>query len=600
MPAACGTCVAIGTQSDATLISSGFHQPDGWPRHHCRIVAAGRPAQQADRRLAVAREDPVALLERVDEAGLDRLVAAEDRVRADASLAVVDDRALVVRPEQDERAVDREEQLVGDALEPPTGRRRRSDHATQVLLDERRRSTSLSETAFLFWCQIAVPAARTLRDSNDAWDGELRDRAGPRDADVRGRDRAPHRGDRAGRPAHGRPAPERGRARRAARDLEADPAPGAARARALGARRGAAREVRRHLRRHRPRARRSRSSPRSSSRSAPTIDVLRARRVLERAVVHEAMRTATADDFAELERTIDLLERHLGERPSVMRADAMFHRALVRALPERDDPGGDARRRPRSRADPRRLARRASPTTRRRSTSTGASSPRCGDRDRRRARRGAGRALPHARDAVREGRSAAAGRSSSARGRAPTARLARRRRSRLSAADERGDGARLGLEHRVRRRRRGPRRRPGAAAAGRSGPRAGRVVQHGQPSPGPRPATRSRASRGSRHGAHGRPGATASSPRSNDAPRRQPDADRARRTCTGSQFATSTNAARRPPSTSSTGGKRPRRDASSPSTASREGDVARAASRRAAGRARRCGGRSPRRSRRRR
>ena len=36
------------------------------------------------------------------------------------------------------------------------------------------------------------------------------------------------------------------------------------------------------------------------------VDVLRARRVLERAVVHEAVRAATADDFAELERTVDL------------------------------------------------------------------------------------------------------------------------------------------------------------------------------------------------------------------------------------------------------------------------------------------------------
>ncbi len=61
------------------------------------------------------------------------------------------------------------------------------------------------------------------------------------------------------------------------------------------------------------------------------IDVLRARRVLERAVAQEAMRVATAADLVELERTIDLLERHLGERPSVMRADAMFHRALVRS-----------------------------------------------------------------------------------------------------------------------------------------------------------------------------------------------------------------------------------------------------------------------------
>ena len=42
-PAACGTCVAIGTQIDATFQSAGFHQPDGWPRHHWRIVSAGIP-----------------------------------------------------------------------------------------------------------------------------------------------------------------------------------------------------------------------------------------------------------------------------------------------------------------------------------------------------------------------------------------------------------------------------------------------------------------------------------------------------------------------------------------------------------------------------
>ena len=61
------------------------------------------------------------------------------------------------------------------------------------------------------------------------------------------------------------------------------------------------------------------------------IDVLRARRVLERAVAQEAMNVAAAADLVELERTVDLLERHLGERSSVMRADAMFHRALVRS-----------------------------------------------------------------------------------------------------------------------------------------------------------------------------------------------------------------------------------------------------------------------------
>lgn len=64
-------------------------------------------------------------------------------------------------------------------------------------------------------------------------------------------------------------------------------------------------------------------------------DVLRARRVLETAVAHEAAARADADDFARLERTIELLERHLGERPLVMRADAMFHRSLVRACHNR-------------------------------------------------------------------------------------------------------------------------------------------------------------------------------------------------------------------------------------------------------------------------
>lgn len=61
------------------------------------------------------------------------------------------------------------------------------------------------------------------------------------------------------------------------------------------------------------------------------VDVLRARRVLERAVTIEAARVATPADYEELQRTIELLARHLGGRSSVMRADAMFHRALVRA-----------------------------------------------------------------------------------------------------------------------------------------------------------------------------------------------------------------------------------------------------------------------------
>ena len=44
------------------------------------------------------------------------------------------------------------------------------------------------------------------------------------------------------------------------------------------------------------------------------IDVLHARRVLERAVAHEAMRTATATDMSNKADNVDLLERHLGER----------------------------------------------------------------------------------------------------------------------------------------------------------------------------------------------------------------------------------------------------------------------------------------------
>jgi GntR family transcriptional regulator, transcriptional repressor for pyruvate dehydrogenase complex len=61
------------------------------------------------------------------------------------------------------------------------------------------------------------------------------------------------------------------------------------------------------------------------------IDTLRARRVLEPAIVLHAAQVATEEDYAELERTIELLGNHLGDRPLVMRADAMFHRALVRA-----------------------------------------------------------------------------------------------------------------------------------------------------------------------------------------------------------------------------------------------------------------------------
>src|SRR4030095_17207826 len=49
------------------------------------------PAQQPDRRLAVARKDPVVALECVDGAGLHRLVIPEDRVGADPALAVMEE-----------------------------------------------------------------------------------------------------------------------------------------------------------------------------------------------------------------------------------------------------------------------------------------------------------------------------------------------------------------------------------------------------------------------------------------------------------------------------------------------------------------------------
>jgi len=61
------------------------------------------------------------------------------------------------------------------------------------------------------------------------------------------------------------------------------------------------------------------------------VDVLCSRRVLERAVVRYAVDVADEGDYAELERSIALVRAHLGDRESVMCADSMFHRVLVRA-----------------------------------------------------------------------------------------------------------------------------------------------------------------------------------------------------------------------------------------------------------------------------
>jgi GntR family transcriptional repressor for pyruvate dehydrogenase complex len=64
-------------------------------------------------------------------------------------------------------------------------------------------------------------------------------------------------------------------------------------------------------------------------------DVLVARRVLERAVTERAVAVARDDDYEEIGRTVRLLREHLGNRTLVMRADAMFHRAVVRSAHSR-------------------------------------------------------------------------------------------------------------------------------------------------------------------------------------------------------------------------------------------------------------------------
>jgi GntR family transcriptional regulator, transcriptional repressor for pyruvate dehydrogenase complex len=61
------------------------------------------------------------------------------------------------------------------------------------------------------------------------------------------------------------------------------------------------------------------------------VDVLRGRRVIETAVVHHAVDVADEGDYAELERSIDLVRSNLGDRTAVLAADAMFHRVLVRS-----------------------------------------------------------------------------------------------------------------------------------------------------------------------------------------------------------------------------------------------------------------------------
>lgn len=65
------------------------------------------------------------------------------------------------------------------------------------------------------------------------------------------------------------------------------------------------------------------------------VETFVARRVIEGGVAQLAMISATKEDLDEIERTIELLERHRGNRPLVMRADAAFHRAVSRACHNR-------------------------------------------------------------------------------------------------------------------------------------------------------------------------------------------------------------------------------------------------------------------------
>jgi GntR family transcriptional regulator, transcriptional repressor for pyruvate dehydrogenase complex len=61
------------------------------------------------------------------------------------------------------------------------------------------------------------------------------------------------------------------------------------------------------------------------------LDVLVGRRVLETAVCELASQVATAEDYAELDRAIELHRTHLGDRLLTFRADAMYHRLVIRA-----------------------------------------------------------------------------------------------------------------------------------------------------------------------------------------------------------------------------------------------------------------------------
>lgn len=65
------------------------------------------------------------------------------------------------------------------------------------------------------------------------------------------------------------------------------------------------------------------------------VETLVGRRMIESAVARLALVAATEEDFDEMHRTVELLERNRGNRALVFRADAAFHRALGRACHNR-------------------------------------------------------------------------------------------------------------------------------------------------------------------------------------------------------------------------------------------------------------------------
>src|SRR5204863_9329120 len=89
-------------------------------------------ANEADRGLAVAREDPILLVERERGAGLDRLVVPGNRVRPDPTLAVVDERALVEHAQEDHAPVELDQVLIGEPHEDQARTVRASRSATKV------------------------------------------------------------------------------------------------------------------------------------------------------------------------------------------------------------------------------------------------------------------------------------------------------------------------------------------------------------------------------------------------------------------------------------------------------------------------------------